>query len=414
MSRNASRVVFINRFFYPDHSATSQILSDLAFDLAARGVEVHVITSRLRYDDPAATLAVREVLGGVSVHRVATTRFGRDRLLGRALDYLSFYASAALRLWQVADKRSVVVAKTDPPLISVVAAIVARARGAALVNWLQDLFPEVAAALGVRVARGPMFSLLRSWRNWALRRARTNVVLGVRMAARVAGEGVPAESIRIIHNWADADAIAPVSPEANPLRRQWGLDGCFVVGYSGNLGRAHEFDTILAAAEALRGRKEVVFLFIGGGAQRGFVAQEAARRRLTNVMLQPYQPRARLAESLSAADVHLVSLNPALEGLIVPSKFYGIAAAGRPTLCVGDPDGAIPRILRAAECGQAVPVGDSAGLAAAIRRLRDDAALREAWGRNARRVLEERFEKRQALQAWAEVLEGARRGRGEG
>jgi len=398
------KVVFVNRFFYPDHSATSQLLSDLAFDLARGGVVVRVVTSRLRYDDPAASLAGREEVGGVGVVRVATTRFGRGRLVGRALDYLSFYVSAGWALWRELDARTVVVAKTDPPLISVVAAAVARLRGAELVNWLQDLFPEVAGALGMRLGRGAVGGALRGLRNWSLRAARANVVLGRCMAERVIAEGVPAEQVEVVHNWADGAEVRPVVPGANALRREWGLDGRFVVGYSGNLGRAHEFATVLEAAERLRGREDVVFLFIGAGAQRRQVEEEAARRGLGNVLFKPYQPRERLHESLSAGDVHLVSLNPALEGLIVPSKFYGIAAAGRPTLFVGDTDGEIARLLWEGDCGYAVAAGDGAGLAARIETLAGDRGLCDAMGARARRLFEGRFDRAVAVRRWGEVL----------
>ena len=352
------KILFVNRFFYPDNSATSQLLADLTFDLASEGEAVEVVTSRLRYDGPGTEPLTDEMVQGVHVHRVWSSRFGRTHLLGRALDYFTFYVAAMWMLWRQVNRNTVVVAKTDPPLLSLIVAPVVRWRGATLVNWLQDLFPEVAAALGVRWVRGPALSLLRRARNASLRAARTNVVLGRRMEARVLAQGVPAAQVRIIPNWADGEAVQPLAREANPLRATWALQGQFVVGYSGNLGRAHEFETFLEAADALTERREVVFLFIGGGAQRAAVEHAARQRGLANVLFRPYQPRTRLSESLGVADVHLVSLNPALEGLIVPSKFYGIAAAGRPTLFVGDVDGEIPQVLRDAECGYAVASGE--------------------------------------------------------
>ena len=172
------RVIFLNRYFYPDHSATSQILSDLAFFLAGAGHEVCVVTSCQLYDDAAAGLALRERIDGVEVHRVRTTRFGRDNLFGRAVDYATFYLAAGWRLWRIARAGDVIVAKTDPPLISVVASLIARWRGARLVNWVQDVFPEVAEALGVRALAGPQAGLLRRLRNRAFRSAAANVVLG--------------------------------------------------------------------------------------------------------------------------------------------------------------------------------------------------------------------------------------------
>ena len=179
------RVVFVNRYFHPDHSATSQMASDLAFHLASRGWEVVAITSRQRYDDPRARLPKRETANGVRIVRVWSTRFGRAGLVGRAIDYLTFYSSAFFAMRRERD--AIVVAMTDPPLLSVVAALASRR----VVNWVQDLFPEVAEALGIRAAAA------RRLRDWSLRRAQANVVLGDLMAARV-------PKAVVIHNWADA------------------------------------------------------------------------------------------------------------------------------------------------------------------------------------------------------------------
>ncbi len=400
-------VVFVNRYFYPDHSATSQLVSDLAFHLAERGHQVRVVTSRQRYDAPDARLPPREQIRGVDVHRVWTFRFGRASLPGRALDYLSFYLSAGWRLLRLARSGDLVVAKTDPPLISIVAGWAARWRGAHLVNWLQDLFPEVAAALGIGLAKGRTGRALVALRNASLRRAVLNVAIGDGMRVRLLGLGVDRDRLQVIHNWCDDAHIGPLPSASNPLRKRWGLADRFVVGYSGNLGRAHEIDTLLAAAERLGHDAGIVFLFIGGGAALERLRFEAEARGLANLCFQPYQPYELLPESLSVPDVHLVILRPELEGLIVPSKFYGIAAAGRPTIHVGAMDGEIPRLLRKAEAGLAVARGDGEGLALAILRLRDDAALRERMGHNARLLCEARFSRRAALERWEAVLGSA-------
>src|SRR5437762_3787700 len=147
------RVVFVNRYFHPDHSATSQMASDLAFHLASRGWSTGAITSRQRYDDASAKLAPRESVNGVDVRRVWSTRFGRAFLPGRAIDYATFYCSAFFALLRRAGRGSTIVALTDPPLISVIAALAAMLRGARPVNGTQDLFPEVAEALGMHALR---------------------------------------------------------------------------------------------------------------------------------------------------------------------------------------------------------------------------------------------------------------------
>jgi len=399
------RVVFVNRYFHPDHSATSQMLSDLAFHLAGAGHDIAVVTSRQRYDDAAARLPADETVRGVRVHRVETTRFGRDKLSGRAVDYASFYAAAGRKLADLADPQTIVVAKTDPPLISVIASRVAKARGARFVNWVQDVFPEVATALGMKLLRGPQGRALRYLRDRSLQSAAANVVVGERMADVARAGGAKSDSLHVISNWSDCDGIRPVPHLENPLRREWGLADAFVACYSGNMGRAHEFDTIVAAAAQLA-ETDVRFLFIGGGPQRQAVESAAGAQGLSNVVFQPYQPRESLSLSLGAGDVHLVSLRPELEGYIFPSKLYGILAAGRPTLFIGDADGEIARLVEREGIGRAVAQGDADGLARAIEALRDDPAGRRAMGERARALLGARYDSAIAMAAWQEMLEG--------
>lgn len=398
------KILFVNRFYAPDHSATSQMLTDLATALAAGGANAQVVTSRLRYDDPSGSLPSLEVIDGVPVHRIWTSTFGRGSMAGRALDYVTFYLAASIKLVQLLRRGDVVVAMTDPPLISVPVGWVARLRGARAVNWLQDVFPEVATALGMRGAKGGAGSLLRGLRDSSLRNASANVVLGRVMHDRMAMLGVGMWNVVTIPNWADGAALQPGAHEANPLRREWGLEGKFVVGYSGNMGRVHEFETILGAAEALATQSDIVFLFVGGGAQQATIRAAAQAKGLGNLLFKPYQPREMLDRSLGVADTHLVTLRPELEGLVVPSKFYGIAAAGRPTLFIGDPEGEIGTVIRGAGCGIAVRQGDVSGLAEAILTLRDNVAPREQMGRNARDVFEAKFDMPIAVERWRRLL----------
>jgi colanic acid biosynthesis glycosyl transferase WcaI len=400
------KVIFVNRYFFPDHSATSQLLTDLAFHLAGKGHHIHIVTSRQRYDDPSASLAALEVCGGVTIHRVWTSRFGRSNLFGRALDYLTFYFAAARTLRSLTTRESIVVAKTDPPLISVVAAWAVGRKKAILVNWLQDLFPEVAEKLAVQGLRGLLGTFLRHLRDRSLREATLNVVVGEQMAVKLRSVGIR-NTIAVVHNWADGIEIRPLDDSPNALRAQWGLKDKFVIGYSGNMGRAHEFETTLAAAEGLKHEADYVFLFCGGGNQCEWIRQQASARGLANVILKPYQPRDALARSLGTADVHLISLLPMLDGLIVPSKFYGIAAAGRPSIFIGDPDGDIASILNRYNIGVVVRPGQVDALVAAIRTFRGDAEMRLAMGKRARKTFESHFDKPIATERWETLLSEA-------
>lgn len=379
------------------------MLSDLAFALSEQGLDITVITSRQRYDDPQASLAARETCRGVKVVRVATPRFGRDNLFGRLLDYVGFYLSATFALARLAGRESTVIAKTDPPLISIPAALVCLVKRARLVNWLQDLFPEVAIALGVKGMHGLVGRTLQRLRNWSLRRAETNVVIGDRMRQRLIDQGIDDRHIQVIHNWADGEAIQPIDRLDNPLRAEWGLRDKFVVGYSGNLGRAHEFTTLLETAELLRDEDDVVFLFIGGGALSRQIKEAARAKGLENLMFKPYQPRAKLAQSLGIADVHVVILRPEMEGLIVPSKYYGIAAAGRPVLFIGDTQGEIAQMLKRANGGGSVAPGDPTGAAKSIRVWRAN-RRDNSEGTNARMNFDSHYSFQIALRNWIRLL----------
>jgi colanic acid biosynthesis glycosyl transferase WcaI len=404
MALPPKRVIFINRFFYPDRSATSQILSDLAFALAKAGFAVTVITSQ-----PGAStnvpLPASETIGGVEILRIAAVHVHSSSLIGRAIEYLEFYAGATRLLFSKVGRNDILVAKTDPPLISVLAAIVARLRHAKLVNWLQDLYPEVADQLGVSLARGPIGRALRWARDSALRSAHVNVAIGNRMAVLLRDRHVAANQIEIIPNWVDDREIRPVSAADNTFLKMIANHGEFVVGYSGNLGRAHEFETLLGAARLLAHDENILFVFIGAGhhisALKGKVEAEGLEQQFRFL---PAWPLEELKFSLSAPNVHWISLRPELEGLIVPSKFYGILAAGRPTIAIMARNGEISSLLERYQCGIVIDPGDSIELARQILRLKNDPDICATMGRRARELLECKFTRHSAIKRWTKLL----------
>ncbi len=400
------RLIFVNRYFFPDHSATSQVLSDLAFHLVASGRDVHVVTGMQIYDDPKASLPDRETINGVNVHRVSSTQFGRGALAGRAVDYLSFYRSVRAGLTTIARAGDFVIAKTDPPLTSVVALSAVRRTGTHLINWLQDIYPETAIELGIPMMRGPLGMTLRALRDRTLRAAVATVVVGELMGRKTRELGAAPERIHVIPNWCNDEEIAPIAPADNSLRREWGLADKFVFGYSGNLGRAHEFETVLAAAERLCDDPRFVFLMIGGGKRFDELRKIAEERRLGGVFrFLPYQDRALLPYSLGTADAHWLSLNPKLEGLIVPSKFYGIAAAAKPVVVIGDKNGELGQLVQHYRCGYVITPGDADALAGALATMARRPDLTADMGMRARQMLDARFTRRQSLEHWRALLD---------
>jgi len=396
-------ILFVNRYFYPDHSATSQILTDLAFRCAEWGFDVKVVTSRQRYDDPKALLPEFETVKGVTISRVGSTGFGRNRIGGRMIDYAAFLWKARRHVKRLVNSGTVVVTKTDPPMLGMFLGPLVGRRGGVLINWLQDLFPEVLIAVNggrvVNVLCGP----LRIMRNQSLGRAGANVVIGRSMAKYLVSSGVPEERVRLVHNW-------PFERDEKPgnfgdeLRKETGLDDSFVVGYFGNLGRVHEYETILGAICSLSPERKVRFLFIGGGVLMDELEQRVAELGLDNFQRRGYVEREDLPQALSSVDVHLVTLNPALERFVVPSKFAGVAASGRPVLYVGDPKGELGGLVTKWQCGYAMRPGESELLAARIRELARDAGAVERMGLNARRLYEREYRADALMNKWRELL----------
>ncbi|MEO5705955.1 MAG: glycosyltransferase family 4 protein [Alteraurantiacibacter sp.] len=402
-----ARVIWLNRFFHPDESATSLMLTDLVRDLAGQGGSDrhHLITSNARYAGGHG--ADGATIAGVTVHRIAA--FGRNNksLAVRLGNFVLFYSGAFFLLLRHARRGDTIVALTDPPLIGTVAALAARLKRARLLHWVQDIFPETATRLGFAREGGTLEAVLVGLRDSAWRRAATCVVIGERMQEFLVDHAVTPDRIAVVPNWADDRAITPVAVDDNALRRDWGYapEDC-VIGYSGNLGRAHEVATKVAAMLRLRddGPDNARFLFIGGGARQDELRQMAGEWDGDRLAFQPYQPLARLAESLSVPDAHWISLLPQLEGLIVPSKLYGALAAGRAVVFVGDPQGEVARLLAEGECGASFPPGDGDALAAYLARLAHDAPWRQQLGRNARDFVDRELHREGRIAAWRSVL----------
>ncbi len=397
------KVLFINQFFHPDVAATAQLLTDLAEDLTARGFAVTVLTGRASYADGRDLGPPRDVHGGIRIYRVGGIPLRRNTVWSRMVSYLIFWMSATVRCLLL-PRHDIVVTLTTPPLLSCLGVLLKWVKASRLVCWSMDVYPELGVRLGAIRAGSMPTRVLGSLNSWSLRQSDVVVALGEHMAHALATKGVPTERIRILPPWEDAKQIVPIPPEGNPFRARYGLDGKFVILYSGNLGAAHEFKTLLDAAAHLGGEPDIIFLFTGDGPRRGWVEEQVRFRGMPNVRFLPYQPREGLRFSLSAGDLHVVTLRHGFAGLLVPSKFVGGLAAGRPILFVGPKVGEIPDVLAAGQCGIVVEPGDSTSLVKAILDLRRDEAMRRTMGQNARALFERSYARESATGRFADVL----------
>lgn len=367
-----TRVLFVNRFYWPDEPATGQLLTDLAEELVKQGHEVLILTSGS--DDTPSD----EVHNGVLIRRVASRRDERGALR-KLLAWVSFGLGACWELSRLVHKGDQLVIMTDPPLLPLLAGPIARWRGAAAFHWVQDIYPELPERLNGW--RG--FELVRRLRNREWRRAAGIVVLGSDMANFALAQGVAPNHIHVIPNWAPAGLKPSTAAAIARKRQEWGLDGKFVLAYSGNLGRVHALEPLLDVAAALVSDPAFVLLIIGRGAQLARFEAAVHERRLPNVVFQPPQPRDKLALTLGVGDVHFVTLRDGCEDLVFPSKFYGIAAVGRPMLFIGPAQSELARLIANHNLGGAFTAGDIPAMVTLLRTWRNHATLPQSIGQQA-------------------------------
>ena len=386
------RICVINEYFHPDNTGgTGTVLSELARTLTDRycDVSIDVITSHNLYRGDRL-LEPEEDWRGIGILRLATPKPNGLSMKARLAANLHF-SSLTLTTLLSKPKYDVVLIGTAPPTVTISAEWYRKLKGVPYVYIVYDLEPDRAVVTNLLSANHPAVRILRHYQKGWLHRSHSIVVLGRCMRDYVSTHYKLLQSkVHVIPIGADPERIVPASHDTH-FRRKHGISG-FVVQYSGNFGRYHDFDTILDAAAHLRDTQPgVTFLLVGDGAQKAHIQQRVADDNLTNVRMFPFVPENEYNDLLASADVCLVTLEPGMEGLCVPSKFYTIMAAGRPTIAMMSAECEVARILDEDNCGIRVPVGDPGQLSAAIDHMREDPQMRASMGANARTSLVKRF-----------------------
>jgi glycosyltransferase involved in cell wall biosynthesis len=264
----------------------------------------------------------------VKIIRVGSTDYSRAQMKRRVLNYLTYVVLSVPRA--VFVPCDVVVGMTDPPFEGIVAGFVALLKGKPFVYNIRDLYPDMAVG-GSIIGAGMLARVWENLHRWALRRAARVVVLGEDMRARIIAKGVQAERVVVVRDGAEICAVGCEPAVDRDVVRAIRGDFKFVLVHAGNLGFYGAWDTLVAAARELRD-EGIGLVFVGGGAQREQI--EAAAVGCTNVRFLPFFPASKIGSVLAAADAHVVTIKRGLEGAIVPSKMYGILAAGKPILAV--------------------------------------------------------------------------------
>ena len=398
------QVSLLTQFFPPDYAATGQLIQDLVQYFSRQGVNVQVFTGQPGYTSDRPLAPKQELLDGVRVRRTRISRFWPQRMRGRAMGGLLFCLRSLLKLLKPGFSGQLLIVTTEPPYLAIVAYLMNWLVGLPYLCIVYDIYPDVAVALEVVSEQNGLVRLWRWFNQRVWRRARAIVVLSDTMKDRiVASYPEGAEKIAVIHSWADPDRIYPRPKAKNWFALRYGLDQVFTVLYSGNMGRCHDIDTILAAALELR-EEPVQFVFIGSGPKRKELMERMKEANLSRCLFLPYQDQEVLPFSLTACDLSLVSLVPGVEGLVAPSKLYGSLAAGCPVAAICESHSYLRSLLAQGGFGQAFDNGDGAGLAGFIRLLMANPELGPQMGDRGRRFLLDNFTPEHCAQQYLEVL----------
>ena len=437
MTQRKPRICLVAEYFWPDEAGTGRYLGDLVRQLGILEPDLHlqVVTSRRLYRTSGeSSLPRTERFANALVRRLRSLRSGQDSFVRRlTADMVFSLRAAAIVLCTPCDCLLLV---TNPPLAPIVVSLVARLRGLPYVYLIHDLYPDVPVALGLWSKSSPAGRLLGWAQRETLRSACAVVVLGRCMREHIVERyATPEERVHVIPHWPTvaepppgtategtartrpASAAAPGVASAQTAdaaggvripsgtRPQTGPPRPFVILYSGNLGRFQDFDTLLGAAERLRGRDDVVFRIAGDGARRPYIESEIARLHLSNLELRGFLPDREFTEQLAATALGVVSLEPQLEGIGVPSKSYNLLGAGIPLVAIMSPHSEIARVVDETGCGVRVDRGASAQLAEEVLHLVDDDVRWQSMSQAALEYTTHQGGSAQAAAQYASVLE---------
>lgn len=351
--------------FAPDAAASAMIATRLADSLAKRGHDVWVGAAAPSYR-PLAELA------GPTHPRVTVRRSGpgRDRLR----TYVRYHL--AVLGWASALRSADLVLSISPPIsLGALAAIIGTGRPT--VYNVQDVLGDFLRQSGT-LRRGPLLSLLEGFERFTYGRTSALVTVGDSQRRFLMEQGLSAEKVTTIENFADVESIVPLPRDLEYRRALRIPDDAFCALYAGNFGLANDLDLLLDAASSLESHSDIVFVFAGGGREWTRAAEFAQAKR--NVLAIGHRPATELARLYASADVGLVTLKRGLSSCSVPSKTYTILASGRPFVAAVDADSDVATIARRSGSGIAVDAGDAQGFAASILQLASDRARASGMG----------------------------------
>lgn len=403
------RLWVVSELYYPEQTSTGYFLTRIAEGLAA-SMPVEVICGQPTYSELGVRARAREERRGVHINRVRATHFGKDRLILRALNILTLTLSIAwfaLTHFQRGDRLLIV---TNPPTLPPLLGLIARWKMMDAHLLVHDVYPEVLAATGFMRRDSLPYRILERLFSATFALYGSIVVLGRDMADLVRKKLRGADcAITIIPNWGDVDEIAPLARSDNPFFSLNRIDAPCIIQFSGNIGRTHDVETILAAARELRAREDILFVFAGYGGKTGIIGQAVEAGDMPNIRLLPRQPRELLGPMLSSASATIISFVSEMKGLSVPSRMYNVMASGTPIIAIADTESELSLVVQEEGAGWALPIGDARALSKLIMHIASPSGAAEAeqMGANGRAAAGAKYSFERVIHHFHVLIDGA-------
>ena len=407
---NMMNISIITEFFPPDYAVTGQLIEELVKELENQGATIRVFTGQPGYAFTTFEAPASEQIGGILVHRSRSTQIWSGRIRGKAVGGVLFTLRAFLHIIMNHRKSDVFLLTSAPPFLPVAAYFTHLLYKFPYVCLIYDLYPDIAIALRVVSKNHWVVKFWQAINRKVWQSSQGIIVLSPAMKERVIAICPEvADKVSVIHSWGDPKLIVPIAKEKNWFAKKHNLVNKFTVLYSGNMGRCHDLDTILATAQQLQ-NQPIQFVCIGGGPKRESFIQEVAHLGLKNFLFLPYQEKSVLPYSLTACDLSLVSVEEGLESLVAPSKLYPALAAGRPIAVICPKTSYLPELIADGKFGIAIDNGDSNALSEFILQLSSHPQIAEKMGQSAREYLQLNFTPEIIAKQYINVLHYPRNG----
>ncbi|CAA6693588.1 MULTISPECIES: glycosyltransferase family 4 protein [unclassified Lentimonas] len=402
------QIRIISELYYPEETSTGYFVTGIAEGLAASGgCAVSVLCAQPTYSQKGVLAPKRESRNGVGIQRLAAPAADNKTLLGRLWNTLSLTVRFGISMVGFIKRGDVVMVVTNPPSLPLFAVWIAKLKGAVPVLLVHDVYPDVLVPTGITQEGSMLYRFVDLLQRHMLRQMQRIIVLGRDMEERIFAKLPKSDRNRfsIIPNWGDADTIHPDLRVSNRIRAGHELEDKFIIQFSGNLGRTHGLEDLVALAERLRPRQDIHFLVFGWGAGRSWLEATIKELELTNMTLLPPCEKAELGDYLTACDLFFMPFKKGMEGISVPSRLYNVMSAGNPILAIAGSASELAKVVNEESMGWVVEPGDIDSMVAVV----EEAVLQPeglaTMSEHARAALEGKYTRAHVVRQFADLFD---------